>query len=103
MAKGGKSGSMSSNPSLLNASTAGIIPADVPSQHLNNATAPASTTGKSAAAGGQNASSTADKMPADISDQPTQEASRGECKHRNKHRNRNIDRSYDTTELQNEQ
>jgi hypothetical protein len=40
-------------------------------------------------------------MPADISDQPTQEAVRGERKHSKKHRKLNIDRSYDTIELQN--
>src|SRR5215470_13988730 len=41
-------------------------------------------------------------MPADISDQPPQEAPPGERKHSNKHRKLNIDRTIDTTALQNE-
>ena len=83
---------------LVYASTAGKIPADVSSQHLKIDAAPALTAGKSAAVGGQNASSTAVKMPADLSDQPAQEEARGE----RKHRKLNIDRSFDTTALQNE-
>jgi hypothetical protein len=90
------------NSSLVAASTAGKMPADVPPQHLSDATAPASTAGKIAAVGGQNASSTAVKMPADPSGQPAQEAAPGERKHSNKHRKVNIDRSFDTTESQNE-
>ena len=86
---------------LAHASTAGKILADVPSEPHKTAVLPASTAGKSAAVGGQNASSTVGKMPADVSGQPNQEAACGERKHSNKHRKVNIDRSYDTIELQN--
>ena len=84
------------------ASTAGKIPADVSSPHLKSDAAPAFTAGIIPAVGGQNASSTAGILPADLSDQPAQEGARDERKHRNKHRKLNIDRTIDTTALQNE-